>query len=138
MKKHSYLCLTSGLFLIPLYIYALKRHKKMGQHLLAFILLLCFIFSQLFWYHPVQHSLIHKVDALIAKITILLFALYTLFYKKLCLLSLVFYFLLGLLALCAFYRSNFFSTREWSCNDHLLNHGLLHISGFFAFLYVFI
>ena len=115
-----------------------QYYKKINESFLAIILLFCFIFSQIFWYHPVKNSWIHKIDALIARITILLFALYTIFYKKMRISSLVLYFLLGILALCAFYRSNFFSTKKWCSDDHLLNHGLLHIAGFLAFLYVFI
>jgi len=136
--KPQYLCITSGLFVIPLCIYLLKLNKNKDESFLAIILLLCFIFSQIFWYKPINGSCIHKIDALITRITIVLFAIYTIFYKKLSKQNLVFYFLLGILALCAFYRSDFFSTKEWCSDGHLLNHGLLHITGLFAFLYVFV
>jgi hypothetical protein len=137
LKPH-YLCLTSGLFSISLFIYFLTTNKNLEKNVLAFTLFLCLVFSQLFWYNPIQHSLTHKIDAIIAKINAVLFVSFVLFYKNLSWSVKFLYILLGVLSILAFYRSDCFSRQEWCCDDHLINHGLLHIAGFFGSLYVFL
>lgn len=136
--KPQYLCGTSGLFLIVLIIYFFSNDKILEKNILAAFLFLCFILSQLFWYNPIRNSFIHKLDKIIAKINVFLFLTYTLFYIKLSTNVLLLYLLLAILSLYAFYRSHFFSSKEWCCNDHLFNHSLIHISAFFASTYVFI
>jgi hypothetical protein len=80
--KPQYLCLTSGLFSISLFIYFLTSNKNLEKNILSFTLFLCLVFSQLFWYNPIQHSLTHKIDAIIAKINAFLFVCFILFFKK--------------------------------------------------------
>jgi hypothetical protein len=137
LKPH-YLCITSGLFSITLFIYFLKNNKNLEKNILAFFLFLCLILSQLFWYNPIEHSLIHKIDKIIAKINAFLFICFILFYKNLSLEVKLLFILLGILSILAFYRSFCFSRKEWCSDDHLVNHGLLHISAFFGSLYVFL
>ena len=137
MKPH-YLCLTSGLFSISLFIYFFTTNKNLEKNILAFTLFLCLAFSQLFWYNPIQHSLTHKIDAIIAKINALLLVCFILFYKNLSWNVKLLFILLGVLSIVAFYRSDCFSRKEWCCDDHLINHGLLHIAGFLGSLYVFL
>lgn len=136
--KPQYLCITSGLFSISLIIYFLTKNKNIEKNILGFSLFLCFIFSQLFWYNPIEHSLNHKIDSNIAKINVFLFVVFLLSYKNLSLSVRFLYILLGILSIIAFYRSDYFSRKEWCCDDHLINHGLLHIAGFFGSLYVFL
>ena len=81
--KPQCLCITSGLFLIPLLIYFLSNNKNLEKNVLAIFLCLCLLFSQLFWYNPICNSFIHKIDAIIAKLNAFLIIVYTLFYKKL-------------------------------------------------------
>jgi hypothetical protein len=133
-----YLCVTSGLFSISLILYAFTNEKGFEKNVLAFVLFICFLFSQFFWYDPIKGSLIHRVDAIIAKITAVLFVIYTFLYKNLPSGVLFLYVLLGILSMVAIYRSDYFSTIEWCSDDHLVNHSLLHIAGFFASLYVFL
>ena len=134
----QYLCITSGLFIIPLIIYFFSNHKILEKNILAFVLCICFILSQLFWYNPVRDSFIHKMDARVAKLNAFLFISYTLFYKKLYGFVLFLYLLLGVLTTYAFYRSNYYSCKEWCCDEHLFNHGLIHIAAFFSILFAFI
>jgi hypothetical protein len=136
--KPQCLCITSGLFAIVLIIYFFTNDKILEKNILATFLFLCFILSQLFWYNPIKNSFIHKLDAIIAKINVFLFLTYTLFYIKLSTNVLLLYLLLAILCLYAFYRSHFFSNKEWCCNEHLFNHSLIHIGSFFGALYVFI
>lgn len=136
--KPHYLCVTSGLFSIVLIIYFFSNDKILEKNILATFLFLCFILSQLFWWNPIHNSLIHKLDALIAKINVILFLIYTLFYLKLSTYVFILYLLLVILSAYAFYKSNFFSTKEWCCDEHLFNHSLIHIAAFFGTTYVFI
>jgi len=136
--KPYYLCITSALFLVALIIYFFSIHKNLEKNILACALFFCLLFSQLFWYNPENNSLIHKIDARIAKLTSFLFITYILFYKKLSGLVLFLYLLLGILTIYAFYRSDYYSTKEWCCDEHLFYHGLLHIAGLFVMLYAFI
>ena len=136
--KPYYLCITSGLFLIILIIYFFSNNKNLEKNILVFFLFLCLLLSQIFWFNPIKNSFIHKIDNRVAKLNAVLFILYTLFYKKLYGLILFLYLLLGILTICAFYKSNYYSKKEWCCDDHLFNHGLIHIAALFAMLYVFI
>ena len=136
--KPQYLCLSSGLFSISLIIYFLTNNKNLEKNILAFLLFLCIVSSQLFWCNPIHHSLTHKIDAIIAKINAFIFVSFVLFYKNLSLYVKFLYILLGVLSIVAFYRSDYFSRKEWCCDEHLINHGLLHIAAFFGSLYVFL
>jgi len=131
------LCITSAVSLIPIIAYTLKNEKKIEKNILAFFVFLCFIFSQLFWSNPIKYSLIHKLDKIVAKLTSFLCIFYVLFYKKLSTSVLFLYLLLGIFSIIAFYRSYYFSSKEWCCHEHIINHGLLHISGLFFLLYAF-
>lgn len=136
--KPHYLCITSGLFFISLFTYFLNNDKNVKKNILACALFLCLVFSQLFWYNPKNNSFIHKMDARISKLSAFLFIIYTLFYKNLTIFVIILYLLLGFLTLYTFYRSDYYSNKEWCCDEHLFNHGLIHISAFFATQYAFI
>jgi hypothetical protein len=136
--KPQYLCITSGLFFVALLIYFLTDDMSLEKNILASILFLCFLLSQIFWYDPINNSFIHKMDARIAKLNAFLFILYTFFYKKISGLVLFLYLLLGLLTLYAFRKSDYYSTKEWCCDDHLFIHSFIHIAGFFGALYAFL
>jgi hypothetical protein len=134
--NHKYLCYTILLLLISIFYFLYKIYDlpelPILEMILACFLIITIVFSQLFWNNPIQHSMIHKIDAIIAKIVIFLFILYTLIYKF------KFSFLLVLLFICiSFYYSNKYSNQEWCCNEHLCCHGMLHIFCFIATLYTF-
>jgi hypothetical protein len=132
-----YLCVTSGISFIIIGIYLFNKNKNLEKNILAGVLFICLFLSQLFWSNPKQNSLIHKIDAFVAKITTLLFFTYV-FYKNYLNFMLYICIILAIFAIVSFYRSNHFSNKEWCCNDHLFNHGLLHIVGFFISLYVLV
>jgi hypothetical protein len=136
--KPQYLCITSGFFLVALIIYFLSSHKNLEKNILSSCLFLCLLLSQVFWFNPENNSFIHKMDAMIAKLNAFLFIVYILFYKKLFGLVLFLYLLLGILTIYAFYRSDYYSRKEWGCDEHLFNHGLIHIAALFGMLYAFI
>lgn len=108
------------------------KDKPFIEYVLASFLIITIVFSQLFWNNPIKQSKIHKIDAIIAKIVILSFILYTLLYKF------KFSYLFVLLAIAiSFYFSNYYSNKEWCSNQHLFCHGSLHIFCFIATFYAF-
>jgi hypothetical protein len=152
-KNHKYLCYTSLLLIISLFYFVFTRHtegiyaragscqkSKLLQktktinfeYILALFLIPTIICSQLFWNNPIKKSKIHKIDAIVARISIFSFILYTILYKF------KFHYLFVLTAaFMSFYFSNYYSNKEWCSNYHLFYHGLLHIFCFISTFYAF-
>ena len=82
---HKYLCYTNLLLIVSLFYFLFNtqevKEKPFLEYILASFLIITIIFSQLFWNNPIKQSKIHKIDAIIAKIVIFSFILYTLLYK---------------------------------------------------------
>jgi hypothetical protein len=131
-SNHKYLCYTNLLLVIPLIIFIFNKKKHIIEYLLASLIILTVIFSQLFWNNPIRHSNIHKIDAIIAKISIISFILYTSIYKYK---HEYLFLLLG--TFISFYFSNYYSTQKWCSTKHLCWHGILHILCFVGALYAF-
>jgi len=136
-SNHKYLCCTSLLFGVSiLYFFYMRKEKDarnlFGEQILATLLVPTILLSQLFWINPVKYSFVHKIDAIIAKIVIILFIFYTLLYKFKHSFLLVLFGIFG-----SFYFSNYFSTLEWCCDSHLLCHAFMHVLCFVATLYTF-
>ena len=135
--NHKYLRYTNLLLLISFFYFLfitqkLNNNPSWLEYVLASFLIITIVFSQLFWSNPIKQSNIHKIDAIIAKIVIFSFILYTLLYKF------KYSYLLVLLAIAlSFYFSNHYSTKEWCSNKHLCCHGCLHIFCFLATFYAF-
>ena len=133
--NHKYLRYTNLLLLISFFYFLfitqkLNNNPSWLEYVLASFLIITIVFSQLFWSNPIKQSNIHKIDAIIAKIVIFSFILYTLLYKF------KYSYLLVLLAIAlSFYFSNHYSTKEWCSNKHLCCHGCLHIFCFLATFY---
>lgn len=136
-NNHKYLRYTNLLLFVSIAYFLctirdIKNHPRI-EFILAAFLLATIICSQLFWEHPIQHSIIHKIDALVAKIVIFSFILYTLMYKF----KISFLFVLAAIFL-SFYFSHTYSREEWCSTNHLCCHGLLHIFCFIATFYTFV
>ena len=137
INNHKYLCYTNILLILSIlfFIYKTTQETQPNQveTVLATSLVGTIVFSQLFWNNPIKHSIIHKIDAIIAKIVIASFILYTLIYKY------RFTYLLVLSAIAvSFYFSNHYSSQEWCSNKHLCCHASLHIFCFVATFYAFL
>ena len=133
-KNYKYLRYTNLLLIISIFYFLinLRHNTPIIEYIFAASLILTIVFSQLFWNNPIKKSIIHKIDAIIARIVIITFIVYTLIYKF------KFSFLLILLAIAiSFYFSNYYSNKEWCCNKHIICHGLLHIFCFIATFYTF-
>jgi hypothetical protein len=134
MAKHQYLCYTNQLLIVSLLYFLFNKQKTTAwmEYVLASLLVITILFSQLFWKNPIKQSVIHRIDAIVAKISIFSFVLYTLIYKF------KYSFLLVLFAFSiSAYYSHLYSSQEWCCDKHLFSHGCLHIICFIATFYAF-
>jgi|LauGreSuBDMM15SN_2_FD.fasta_scaffold17330_2 FlaA1/EpsC-like NDP-sugar epimerase len=135
-----YLCYTNLLLIIPIgyFLFNIQTETPKIEFLLATMLLIVIYFSQQFWKNPIKHSRIHRIDAIVAKITIVSFILYTLFKFSNSFDVLWMCYLVLFAIVTSFYFSNKYSNEEWCSNKHLCCHGLLHIFCFIATFYAFL
>lgn len=118
---------SSHLFLVPLFIYVLFIKKTRIQSILFSALFANFIFSIAFWHNPIKHSMVHKIDAIAARTSIILMILYTIFLRNLSVYFLFWYFLVMFTMLFFFYMSNIFSSNKWCCVPHIICHFMSHL-----------
>jgi hypothetical protein len=132
------LCITSSLLLTSLFYFVLFSSHCIIECILAFLLLCIILTSQLFWYNPIRYSIVHRIDAVLAKITIFSFMAYTLI-TKLPNTNVYFfsYILLLCLLFCMAISSEYYSQKEWLSVQHIVSHGLLHICSFIGTFYAF-
>lgn len=135
-KNYKYLCYTNKLPLLSLFYFARKVtvvEVNTIEIILSFLSLYTAVFSHFFWSYPKKHSLAHKIDAFVSRITVTSFVAYILVYK--CTLS---YLFVVSMIFTTFYYSNYYSSQEWCSNKHLCWHAGLHIvcaiASFYAFL----
>lgn len=114
---------TSFLFIISLFY---------QKNIFLFLLLsIVTITSLSFWYNPIKNSIIHKIDGLFAKITIIIFILYKLFIKTN---DQIIFFFNALLMLYFLYLSDIYSNIKWCCKKHLYFHLLAHLFAFICLI----
>jgi len=137
MKENYILCLSSCLFLLPIFYYLYRGRYNKYENILVLLLFLNFICSFLFWLKGQQYSLEHKVDGFFAKLSFILFLSYILFikpgstFRKLLSLCLI------VVALFLFFLSNSFS-KEWCSKKHIVTHVLFHITILIGMFFAFI
>jgi len=136
--KPQYLKITNALLVLTLLYYILNSKKNIGENVLAILIIFILITSQIFWTKPLRYSNIHIIDAYIAKITIISFIIYILFYKIISYFHLFTFIILLLIMFYTFYLSNYYSNKNWCCHNHLLYHGISHIFCFLLSIYAFI
>lgn len=137
--NHWVLVGSSFLFLIPVISFELyKTNKPIYEYYLAKLLLLTFTMSILFWSNPIRHGIVHKVDAVVARITSMTLAPYIIFMKlpdiyigSLFCISAIF---LGLMI----YSSNYCSEKEWCSPKHIMCHFMFHIFSVICIIFAFI
>ena len=133
-ENYNFLLLTNLLLLYSIiYFFTNNTVHTLIEYILVSLLPFTIFFSQLFWINPIRYSVIHKIDAFIAKIVISSFIIYTLIYKY----NFSYIILLHFIFL-SFYYNNYYSSKNWCCNNHLFYHALLHIFCFIATFYAFI
>jgi hypothetical protein len=136
--NQEYLKITSSLFILSFIFFIFYSKKNINEILLAFALIIIFLTSQLFWNNPIEGSIVHKIDGYAAKIIIIYFLIYTLFFKQLQKYILYSYIFFILFAFMFFYKSDNCSKIKWCSEDHLYNHCISHIFCFIASLYAFL
>jgi len=138
--KPHHLKITNFLLGISFIFFIINSKKNINEVLLGLCLIASILMSQLFWNNPKKYSLIHKVDAYVAKFSISYFIIYTLLGKKLQKSRVLFYsYIVCLFGIFfSFYMSNYYSSKEWCCSNHIYCHGILHLCCFIASLYAFL
>ena len=127
MRNNYYLVGSSFLLLFSIIIFLKNPNKNLYNKSLCFLLFINMILSYLFWLNPIEKSLIHYYDGILAKISFLLFSIYTLFIKEIDTKTKINFILILLSTLFLFYNSNYYSIIKWCSNDHILCHFLFHI-----------
>jgi hypothetical protein len=119
------LFLTSFFFLIPVYSYILNQKYSLLETIIIISLICNFILSCFFWYDTQKNTLIHKIDAFMARITFIFIFINLIFFKEFNYLT--YSLIVELLALI--YSSHITSTLKWYSEDHIFYHGLFHFLG---------
>ena len=145
----KYLRITSSALIIPFSFYmnnAVYRYlsnddaqdiwESVYESGLAIILFAAIYAAQAFWNDPVKNSLMHKVDGVIAKLTIGLFLVYVIAYKgrwrdPVLVSSVIILFYFAVMSHCN-------SSLSWCCPAHLFYHGGLHLIASGSAIYAFV
>lgn len=138
LYSNKVLFTTGHLFLISFIVFLLYSDKNVNECILGLCLVLTYICAALFWYNPIQHSRMHKIDAIVAKVSIVSFLLYTFFMKKLSCYVYYSYCLLFLGMIVTAYLSQYYSSQQWCSDNHIVSHGLLHTFCFLGSFYAFL
>jgi hypothetical protein len=130
--------ITSAFFIMPLIFFFSTRRNLSIEWFLAFLLVIVTVTSQLFWHNPVKYTQIHTLDKVVAKTTIILFILYTIYFKLSSLSLMISYAIVIACVMLSFLMSSYFSSKSWLCEKHIMCHGSLHISCIIAAFYAFL
>lgn len=141
MFLHKILIITSSCFAIPLayFIYThtfyidsigsissiIRQHWM--QWFLFFMLLGNMICSWIFWWNPIKHSIIHKIDAMFAKLSFLFFPTFILFIHNIDWTHKHLFCQMLYRALYYFIKGARHSFKHWCCFEHIVNHAIFHI-----------
>jgi hypothetical protein len=138
IMKPQILRLTNSLLLLSFLFFLQFSEKNIYEIILAGCLVITIIVSQLFWANPIKHSTIHRIDGIVAKISLILFIVYVTFYKKID--AMLFYLFLIIMVWMVYFflLSDFNSRKEWCCNNHILYHGMSHLFCFAGSLFAFV
>jgi len=147
-NNSKYLCITAATLMVPLMVYMNRAAESyitesdketipLVEHGLAVLLFFAIYASQWFWSNAEKNSLSHRVDGIIAKITIVSFLLYEfLFERGVGTHTPNLMFLVALLFIFAA-MSHRESSLKWCSDRHLFWHGGMHIIGSICSAYAF-
>jgi len=131
---------TSAFLLCPI-IAIWDRIREPSEHILAILVMMVVITSQIFWSNPIRGSRSHRIDSYMTKFAILVFIFYT-FARKLGSGFSIFWWkfsymiVIGMMAV-AFWISNHYSLKGWNSREHILAHSMVHYWGLIGSLYAF-
>lgn len=132
------LILTSLFFFIPFYIsisersvlnekWSQKKERNSYEIIISLLLFINIICSLAFWSNPIQNSIIHRIDAIFARVSIVFFTIYFLFYKETKLIMKNIYLSTLINGVIMFYFSDENSRIEWCSENHINSHFIFHI-----------
>ena len=131
---NHYLLVGSSFLLLLNYIYI---RQNVWEHCLIGLVLINFVLSVMFWMNPVKLSWIHWIDAVFAKISLLMFTIYIMFIKPIgSRRKFAYTIALSYVAIMAFF-SNVYSRQEWVCQDHVMSHFAFHVFASTGTLFAF-
>lgn len=129
---------TNLMLIISLIYFYFYSNKNWIETTLAVMLVSTIITSQYFWRNPLRGTSLHKIDAIIAKLCIFSFIIYTLFVKNgWNYTSLLYSILLIYIGLSAWF-SHHYSRIRWCSPEHIKSHAFLHYFCFLATFFAFI
>ena len=130
------LCISPLTFLIPYYIFRDTKHK-IEKYIRTYIPFL--VLSTIFlWYHPIRYSWRHRLDRCIVIFFATLMIVYIIFIKNM---HRILYFFYGMVLAFGFYflyLSNYYSSKDWCCKNHILYHLGFHLFSGLSIWFVFI
>jgi len=138
IKPYHCCCVSIFGFLYPMYLYYLKPDKNIYENGCFVLTLLTICCNQIFWIDPVRFSLRHKIDGAVAKITFLYYVFYTINKKTLSVIEMNQYYQVVFFLGSSFYISNYFSSKNWCCNYHLIYHIIFHYTASRGMIYAFL
>jgi hypothetical protein len=138
MDTQKYMRITSAFFILPLIYFFSTTRKVSFEWVLASLLVVVTATSQLFWNNPVKYTQFHILDTVVAKTTIILFILYTIYCKLSSVSHMISYAVVITCVTLSFLLSSHYSSKTWLCEKHILSHGSLHISCIIAAFYAFL
>ena len=131
---NHYLLVGSSFLLLLNYIY--ERQNEWENNLIGLVSI-NFILSVMFWMNPMKGSLIHRIDAAFAKISLLMFTTYIMFIKSVgSRRKFAYTIALSFVAITAFF-SNIFSRQEWLGHEHVMSHFAFHVFASTGTLFAF-
>ena len=135
---HNILLYTNSMLVVSLIYFYFFSIKNWMKYILAIMLILVIITSQVFWRNPIKDTAIHILDAIIAKVCIFSFIIYTILFKlQTTELAIAYAILLCLIGL-AYWFSNHYSNVKWCSREHIGSHAFLHYFCFIATFFVFL
>ena len=123
IMSHHIIQLTSFLLLCPIYLCE-------PNDVLDIALFATFICSQMFWSDPKRGSLVHNIDAFVAKLTFALFvwSIDPVYWT---------YRIALMLCFLLFYLSHVNSSINWCSDKHVMCHALAHASCAYAITFAY-
>lgn len=120
MAYNKELVATSSLFFVPIYI--LYINDKHVPCIFQTLIFLQGYVSMLFWWNPVKCNAVHKIDKVLARISISSVIIYKIYKEPTVL------FVVNIMIMLLFFKlSNIFSKKDWCSKCHILLHGFAHI-----------
>ena len=141
-KKNRILLISSLFFLIPIYVFIKKivlyrEYIYIFEYVLAAFILFNIFASLLFWYNGKKNSGFHVVDGLFAKISLIVFIIYVLFFKKIPYYMIFLFLVLLTYVIYFLYCSNYYSTIQWCSEQHIFHHAMFHACASMGAIYAF-